>query len=353
MTETLLKGRYRHLAEIGRGECTVAYKALDTSLERTVVVKMLRERYAADQGLAERFLRSARAMAALSHPNIVTIYDVGTDRDLYYVVTEYLEGENLESFLASHAVAGPETALDITLPVCHALGAAHQAGYVHGRLTPRNILLEPDGAVKVSDFRVADHPSAARSGGTTYSRYAALYLSPEQAMGRRATSASDVYSTGIILCEMLTGQPPFRGESFTEIADQHMRREPEPVDTANPQISRSLSEVVQTALSKTSADRYRTASDLAAALRDYRGVSATKEFVEGTVVEGSAEIGIPPGRWREEMSYQWVADAEPAHAGQSARLGIDWVGCIVGMAALVAVLGLIPLWLAVYLRYLG
>jgi serine/threonine protein kinase len=353
MTETLLKGRYRHLAEIGRGERTVAYKAMDTSLERTVLVKVLRERYSADQGLAELFLRSARAMAALSHPNIVTIHDVGTDRDLYYVITEYLEGKNLESFLASHAVVDPELALDIILPVCDALGAAHHAGYVHGRLTPRNILLAPDGAVKVSDFRVEDHPSVAPSGGAAQSLYAALYHSPEQAMGRRATSTSDVYSTGIILYEMLTGQPPFRGESLTEIVDQHIRREPQPVDIANPQISTSLSDIVSSALAKTSPGRYRTASDLAAALRDYRSESATKDFVEGTVVEGSAEIGIPHDRWREETSYQWVADAEPAYARQGARLGIDWVGCVVGLATLVAVLGLVPLWLAVYLRYLG
>jgi serine/threonine protein kinase len=128
MTETLLKGRYRHLAEIGRGERTVTYKALDTSLERTVVVKVLRERYAADQDLAERFLKSARAVAALSHPNIVTIYDVGTDRDLYYVVAEYLEGESLESFFVSHPVIATETSLDIIIPVCDALAAAHYAG---------------------------------------------------------------------------------------------------------------------------------------------------------------------------------------------------------------------------------
>jgi serine/threonine protein kinase len=353
MTETLLKGRYRHLAEIGRGERTVTYKALDTSLERTVVVKVLRERYAADQDLAERFLKSARAVAALSHPNIVTIYDVGTDRDLYYVVAEYLEGESLESFFVSHPVIATETSLDIIIPVCDALAAAHYAGLVHGRLTPRNILLGPDDAVKVSDFRAVDHPSAALSAGTAYSLYAALYLSPEQAMGRRATSASDVYSAGVILYELLTGRPPFRGESFTEIVDQHIRVEPEPVDTVNPQISTSLGDIVRSSLAKASADRYRTASDLAAALRDYQRGSAARELVEGTVPEGSAETGMAPDRWPEEMSYQRVGEEEAAQAGPGARFGIDWLGCLVGMAALVAVLGLIPLWLAVYLRYLG
>jgi serine/threonine protein kinase len=353
MTETLLKGRYRHLAETGRDERTVTYKALDTTLERTVVVKVLRGRYAADRGLAERFLKSARAMAALSHPNIVTIYDVGTDRDLYYVVAEYLEGENLESFLASHPLVSTETSLDIILSVCDALAAAHHAGYVHGRLTPRNILLGPDGVTKVSDFRVVDHPAAALSTGATYPLYEALYLSPEQAMGRRATSASDVYSAGVILYEMLAGRPPFHGETLAEIVDQHIRVEAEPVDTINPQISTPLSAIVRSTMTKASADRYRTASDLALALRDYQRGSAARELVEGTVLEGAAEIGIPPDRWPEEMSYQRVAETEAAHSGQTARLGIDWLGCLVGMAALVAVLGLVPLWLAVYLRYLG
>jgi serine/threonine protein kinase len=353
MTETLLKGRYRHLAEIGRGERTVTYKALDTSLERTVVVKVLRERYAADQQLAERFLKSARALASLSHPNIVSIYDVGSDRDLYYVVTEYVEGESLESFLASRPVVGMDESLDIVLPVSDALAAAHHVGYIHGRLTPRNILLGPDGAVKVSDFRVADHPSAALSRGTAYSLYAALYLSPEQAMGRRATPASDVYSAGVILYELLTGHPPFHGENFAEIADQHIRTEPEAVETVNPRISASLSDIVRSALAKTSADRYRTASDLSLALRDYRGGSAAHEFVEGTVAEASAQIGTPPALWPEEMPYQRVAEAETAPPVRGGPLAIDWLGCLVGMAALVAVLGLVPLWLAVYLRYLG
>ncbi len=353
MTETLLKGRYRHLAEIGRGERTMTYKALDTSLERMVVVKVLRERYAADQSLAERFLKSARAMAALSHPNIVTIYDVGTDRDLYYVVAEYVEGENLESFLASHPVVDTDSSLDIVLSVCDALAAAHQVGYIHGRLSPRNVLLGPDGMAKVSDFRVVDHPSAALSAGTAYSLYAALYLSPEQAMGRRATPASDVYSAGVILYEMLAGQPPFRGETFTEIVDQHIRMEAEPLDTVNPQISTSLSDIVRSTLAKTSADRYRTASDLALALRDYRRGSAARELVEATVLEEAAEIGTSADRWPEEMSYQRAAETEEARSDQAARLGIDWLGCLVGMAALVAVLGLVPLWLAVYLRYLG
>jgi serine/threonine-protein kinase len=350
MSETLLQGRYRHLAEIGRGECTVVYKALDTSLDRTVTVKVLRERYAADADFAESFLDAARATAALSHPNIVAIYDIGSDRDLHYVVSEYVEGENLESFLTSHPLPGPKKALDLALPICDALGAAHRAGYVHGHLTPRNVLLSTDGQVKISDLRALEAAPAAAA-ETARSPYLALYLSPEQLMGRRAIPASDVYSAAIILYEMLAGRPPFHGELFAEVAEQHIRREPPLVHVANPHIPDSLSDIVHRALAKTSTDRYRTGSDLAQALRDFQREKATREFMEAVQIDEAAAAGLGvPGR-PEDDAYSRPVDAESVGAEEGARLPIDFPGCLVGIVALVATLGLIPLWLAVYLRY--
>ena len=353
MSETMLKGRYRHLAEIGRGERTVAYKATDTLLDRTVVVKVLRERYATDHEFVERFQDAARAMAGLSHPNIVAIHDIGKDRDLHYVVTEYVEGQNLESLLATGATLGLEMTLDIAIAVCDALGAAHRAGYIHGRLTPRNILLTPEGQVRVSDFSVSETPTATHAGEATRSPYPAIYLSPEQLMGRRAVPASDVYSVGIILHEMLTGRPPFHGESFAEIAEQHIRREPEPIHDINPQVPRSLSVLIHPTLAKTSANRYRAGSDLAATLREYWRESARTELAAAAVpLEPPETRGIAPGL-PEDGAYPRSAEDGPAFAEESSGLGIDWLGCIMGMAALMAVLGLIPLWLAVYLRYLS
>lgn len=353
MSETMLKGRYRHLAEIGRGERTVAYKAMDTLLDRTVVVKVLRERYAADQEFGERFQGAARAMAGLSHPNIVAIHDIGKDRDLHYVVTEYVEGQNLESLLATGATLGLEMTLDIAIAVCDALGAAHRAGYIHGHLTPRNILLTPEGQVRVSDFGVSETPTATHAGEATRSPYPAIYLSPEQLMGRRATPASDVYSVGVILYEMLTGRPPFHGESFAEIAEQHIRREPEPIHDINPQVPRPLSVLIHPTLAKTSANRYRAGSDLAATLREYWRESARTELAAAAVpLEPPEARRIAPGL-PEDGAYPRSAEEDLAFAEESSSLGIDWPGCIMGMAALVAVLGLIPLWLAVYLRYLS
>jgi len=350
MSETLLHGRYQQLAEIGRGEHTVVYKALDTSLDRTVTVKVLRERYAADADFAERFLDAARATAALSHPSIVDIYDIGSDRDLHYVVSEYVEGENLESFLTLHPLPGPEKALEIALPICDALGAAHRAGYVHGHLTPHNVLLSTDGQVKVADLRALE-PAPAAAAEPARSPYPALYLSPEQLMGRRATPASDVYSAAVILYEMLTGRPPFYGETYAEVAEQHIRTEPPLLHVANPHIPPSLSGIVHKALAKTSKDRYRTGSDLAHALRDFQRESATKEFMEAVQVEEATATGMGVHGRPEDGARPWPVDTKSVGAEEGARLPIDFLGCLVGILALVATLGLIPLWLAVYLRY--
>lgn len=352
MTEILLKGRYRNLAEIGRGQHAVTYKAHDASLNRTVVVKVLRERHAVDQRFVAAFQRAAQAIAGLSHPNIVAVHDIGSDRDLHYIVTEYVDGQNLESLLASEAPLTRERALDIGIPVSAALGAAHRAGYVHGRLTPRNILLTKDQQVKVTDFGVTDTPVLIPQGEESASRYAAFYLSPEHAMGRRITPASDVYSLGVILYEMLAGRPPFDGESFSEIANMHIREIPEPLESVNEQVPGSLSLLVHRALAKTSTERYRTADALEEALESYRRQSGTLEFVERLREEEARRTLAPTVTEDEVEAHRGPPTQEgisPDMATQAA--GPDGVGCILGAVAFLAILGLIPLWLAVFLRY--
>jgi len=350
MSEDLLKGRYRHLSELGRGETTVAYTAQDTLLDRVVVVKTLRDPYAADAEYVEYFHRAARAMAALTHPNIVAIYDMGSDRDLHYVVTEYVEGQSLESILAHEPLLDTSEALNMALAVCRALAAAHSSGYVHGHLSPRDVLLGRDGLAKVSDFQVMESPAPHMPEEHRRSPYSALYLSPEQLMRRRASATSDVYAVGVILYEMLAGRPPFIGERSDELAEQHIRQEPVPVHQLNPEVSTSLSGLIQTALAKSSGNRYRRANELAAALQDYLSRSGLQDFLHKPAPQVPPEppieeerpsppfVGVPPTEQYDDVQRE-------------ARPGPDVPGCMIAIIATVAVLGLIPLWLVVYLRY--
>jgi serine/threonine protein kinase len=340
MAEIVIRDRYHLLAEIGRGQRSVIYKALDSSLNRTVAVKILQEPYAIEQEFVDRFQRSAQAMAGLSHPNIVTVYDIGSDKSLHFLVTEYIEGQSLDSLLASKSRLSVEQSLDIAISVCAALGTVHRAGFVHGRLTPRNILLTQDQQVKVSDFGVVHTPPPIPPALESPSRYAALYLSPEQAVGRRSLPASDVYALGVILYQMLTGRQPFDGESFSVLAEKHIREEPEPLHVANPKVPQSLSALVHRALAKPSTGRYRTAAGLERALIDYRrhrkGIGVAERI---RVVD---EITARPSR---------LADGKRPSPVMVQGPGRDWVAIVLGLVAFVAVLGLIPLWLMVFLRY--
>jgi serine/threonine protein kinase len=180
-----------------------------------------------------------------------------------------------------------------------------------------------------------------------------MYLSPEQAMGRRPTPASDVYRAAVILYEMLAGTPPFRGESYAQIADQHIRQAPEPITAMNPQIPRPLATIVHAALAKTSADRYRAGSALAEALRGYQQDSAMKAFEDGILADEPVAYVESSRGSAEDETRPWSVAAAPAYAEERPDLQVDWAGCLLGIGALVSVLGLIPLWLAVYLRYLA
>ena len=223
----VLNDRYRLIEQIGAGGMAVLYKAQDLELGRMVAVKVLRPSLVGDPEFLMRFKREARAAANLSHPNIVTVHDVGQDGpNTHYIVMEYVPGQNLKQLLRAHGAFEVEAALAIVIEVCKGVGYAHRAGLVHCDIKPQNILVTPDNSIKVADFGIARALSAAAPDEVEDVVWGSPhYFSPEQAAGEPPTPASDVYSIGVVLFELLTGQLPFTGNDYRELALAHLRQE--------------------------------------------------------------------------------------------------------------------------------
>ena len=266
---TVLGGRYRIVSPLGSGGMADVYLAEDERLGRLVAVKVLKARLAADDEFLERFRIEAQAAASLNHPGIVAVYDRGSADGATYIAMEYVRGESLKQKLRRDGALPPDEAVTIALAVLSALGAAHARAIVHRDATSYNVMLDEGGRVVVTDFGIA------RMGESALTRTGAMmgtssYLSPEQAQGRPADERSDLYSLGVVLYEMLTGRVPFRGESDVAVAVQHVSAAPPNPRTLAPGVSEALACVVMRALSKDPGDRYQTAEDFAAALRQAR-----------------------------------------------------------------------------------
>ncbi|MBW3578515.1 MAG: Stk1 family PASTA domain-containing Ser/Thr kinase [Actinobacteria bacterium] len=257
----MLGGRYRLERPIGRGGMAHVFAAHDQRLDREVAVKVLRPLFADDEQSLVRFEREARAAAALNHPNVVAVHDYGEDDGRPYLVLELVEGRSLDALIDGGLAT--DRALEICTDVCVALGAAHDAGLVHRDIKPANILVADDGAVKVADFGIA-HAVGGDTLAMTSVLGTAAYLSPEQAQGAPVDARSDVYSLGTVLYEMLTGSPPFTGDSPIQVALRHVSDTPVPPRDRTDRIEPQLEAVVLTSLAKDPADRYPSAE----AMRD-------------------------------------------------------------------------------------
>src|SRR5436309_978313 len=270
MLETL--GQYKMLDRIGAGGMGEVYRARDTRLGRTVAIKVLRADVAGDQPRRERFLLEARASAALSHPNISALYEIGEDQGQLFLVFEFVPGETLRVAIAGRPL-NPRRALDLAIQVADALADAHAAGIVHRDIKPDNIIVTPKGNAKILDFGLATGTSGgsereqaatmmATATGTTLGTVA--YMSPEQALGEAVDERTDIFSLGIVLFEMLTGKLPFKGTTSTALALQIVQA-PAPVpSTVNPSVPRELDAIVGRALAKSLDQRYETAATMAA-----------------------------------------------------------------------------------------
>ena len=253
----LFDGRYRLLGKLGFGGMATVYLAEDGTLGRNVAIKILAERYVSDEGFVERFRREAQAAARLNHPNIVAIYDRGEAEGTSYIAMEYLDGQTLKDVIRERGPMPPADAIDDALQILSAVGFAHQHGVVHRDIKPQNVMCASDGRLKVTDFGIA------RAGASQMTEVGSIigtaqYLSPEQARGQQVGPQSDLYSVGIVLYEMLTGEVPFDGDSAVAIAMKQVSDQPLPPSRIVPTIPPSLEQVVLRALAKDPTLRYQT-----------------------------------------------------------------------------------------------
>ncbi|WP_442603903.1 Stk1 family PASTA domain-containing Ser/Thr kinase [Paenibacillus sp. KN14-4R] len=262
MIGNTLGGRYEVLELIGGGGMALVYKAQDLLLNRKVAIKVLREQYIHDEEFIRRFRREAQSAASLSHPNVVSIYDVGQEEDTYYIVMEYVEGKTLNELIKEKAPLQVEEAIGIASQICDALDHAHHNEIIHRDIKPHNILIGRNGRVKVTDFGIARATTSSSITQTGSVIGSVHYFSPEHAKGTNAGEKSDLYSLGIVLFQMLTGKLPFRGESPIAVALKHLQEDVASPRSENPLIPQSVENVILKALRKRPEERYQSAKQM-------------------------------------------------------------------------------------------
>jgi serine/threonine-protein kinase len=342
-TPQVLGERYEIGGVLGRGGMAEVHRGRDLRLGREVAVKVLRSDLARDPSFQVRFRREAQAAASLNHPAIVAVYDTGEDRTTSgatpYIVMEYVEGDTLRDVLRREGVLPPDRAMSLTADICAALDFSHRNGIVHRDVKPGNVMITPDGSVKVMDFGIARavSDSAATMTSTAAVIGTAQYLSPEQARGESVDARSDVYSVGCLLFELVTGAPPFTGDSPVSVAYQHVREDPRLPSSINPAVPPDLDAIVLKALSKNPANRYQSAAEMRNDL--LRALAGQR--VEATPVMGDDEkttiLGATPSGYGAEGAWDDEADRRRKRNRVIAAVvgALVLIGAVVGVALLV------------------
>jgi serine/threonine protein kinase len=345
----VLGGRYRIVAEGSPQDIGTLYKAYDSQCERLVAILLLAPRFGSGADAVERLLRSQQAVADLAVPALIPVDDVGAFDGQLYLVRNQVDGHLLADLLVRTGPLTSDAAVQITIHLCEALAPAHRAGLIHGSLSPYSVLIRDDGEVLVTDVGLlpalqTDPASSGRPWGR------APYLSPEQAAGETVHPAADVYVIGSLLYRMLAGRPPFQAQDEAVLAVRHLRQDPPLLEVLAPQVPPRLVEIVHKALAKEPAARYRNAGQMAHILRSQvlrpqiasqQPESAVSQRVpsrERLVVPAPSPAGV----------YEPAADFEDWSDEPG---GVDWLMVALVIAALIAILGLIPLWRTVYQRY--
>src|SRR5215211_3840445 len=310
MGKTLINGRYELRGPLGSGGMANVYLAHDNVLDRDVALKLLKDRYAKNEEFVERFKREARSAALLSHPHIIPIFDAGGTGDgTYYIAMEYLPGDTLKDRIMSKGTLPARTAAAVALQIAEALRVAHQRGVIHRDIKPHNILITDSGHVKVGDFGIAHAAEATTISDLGDILGSTKYMSPEQAMGEPVGPASDLYSLGVVLYEMLTGRVPFEVEVPDDVPVKHAGGPPPLPGEVNPRVSEDMDPLVMRLLATNPKDRYGSAAELIDDLRRVRdGLSPVVSLGDDATTAALAAPILPmpaPGGTRLRKRRWW------------------------------------------------
>lgn len=355
MPGMILGGRYQVQDKIGTGGMATVFRGLDEVLGRTVAIKTMLPQYAADPSFAARFKQEAQAAAALQSPYIVSVYDWGKDADTYYIVMEYLRGTDLKSGIRKHGALDCKKVAQIGSQIAQALSVAHKHDIIHRDIKPQNIMVQPDGNIKVMDFGIA----RAKNSHLTQDNSVlgtAHYVSPEQTQGKELGPTTDIYSLGIVMYEAATGQVPFQGDDAITVALKQVNEQPKPPSQLNPAVDPALESIILKCMQKNPADRFQTADELFRTLRDYLAgrvqavnsatamlpIQPTNKLERGTgaIPATGSTASIPrverTNRYRAQSATEQAAEEEAERQRRHRRnviLGVIGVIAVVAVAA--------------------
>ena len=290
----VLGKRYEIIEKIGEGGMAVVYKARCRVLNRFVAVKILRDELTTDEEFINKFRHESQAVASLSHPNIVGIYDVGVEDDIHYIVMEYIKGKTLKDIIKEKGKLGPEETINYAMQIAEAIGHAHKNHIVHRDIKPHNIMVTDDGRIKVTDFGIARAATSATMTNTSSVIGSVHYFSPEQARGKFTDEKSDIYSLGIVMYEMITGKVPFEGESPISVALKHVEEEITPPSEIDHSIPKNIEYIIMKAAKRDQAGRYKNTEELLEDLRKVKYSDEDLHFTEDTNSFDSETIILPP-----------------------------------------------------------